>query len=627
MGDKLSYSTLEKILWRYCHETREDIGKPSDYHKISVSRFDADYLLAPAMTDEQQVNLLYKKELTDPNIRSEIDGGRVITRNKATLARYRNGQEPLSQEIIGCFKRNKDDLVDCFDDVFYDHIIAGLSDADQDRLINEIVAIIQSESENGTMLARRKVHFLNLAKRETASLFLAEVYVYSVIRYIGGFDEFDGSEFEGIKHLIYNPITDARPTTRGIYNAPYDANDDWIELSDELAQLRRGFQRGNYMQSITGERGVGKTELAYRFACDAALDKRKTVIWLDACDETSLYLSMRHFLLEKNIKPDALNKNTTFDKVVWRRFIQWTINADNWLIVLDDYNESDKTIGRLLEELPKPSEKRWILSTSGVITPPKNGLLLRERAEDSQILSYLQRRYGGEYQITPFNAEDILLFGGVSFALELSSGYAKQTKDFEQDRIASLFMKQAEKHHESPTYVEYDSEGNPIENFIDHVSYVLNPRDINASFTNMLSEDIIRMAFDLAWSCLDEHEKYIMHLLARMPNGEIDAYMLEEVFYGDAGYDFFISTFPKDVWRFVLNSELFVETIGQIASMGICKISFYDQQDSRWQNHFKGLRKLRMYQMVRDYINEQPDLTKSQQIAFTSIVQKMTDLQ
>ena len=110
-------------------------------------------------------------------------------------------------------------------------------------------------------------------------------------------------------------------------------------------------------------------------------------------------------------------------------------------------------------------------------------------------------------------------------------------------------------------------------------------------------------------------------------SGIPDAYMLEEVFYGDAGYDFFISTLPKDVWRFVLNSELFVETIGQIASMGICKISFYDQRDSRWQNHFKGLRKLRMYQMVRDHINEQPDLTKSQQIAFTSIVQKMTDLQ
>ena len=276
--------------------------------------------------------------------------------------------------------------------------------------------------------------------------------------------------------------------------------------------------------------------------------------------------------------------------------------------------------------MPNPSKPRWILSIAGV-TPPKRGLLLQERTDEKQIFAYLQRRYGDEYLITPFNAEGILLFGGVSFALELSSGYAKQTKDFEHDRIASLFMKQAEKHHESSTYMEYDSEGNPIENFIDHVSYVLNPRDINASFTNMPSEDIIRIAFDLAWKCLDWHEKYVMHLIAQMPNGEIDAYMLEEVFYGDVEYDFFISTFPIDVWRFVLNSDLFVETIGQIASMGICKISFYDQQDARWQNHFKGLRKLRMHQMIRELINEQSDLTKTQQIAFTAIVQKMTELQ
>lgn len=117
-----------------------------------------------------------------------------------------------------------------------------------------------------------------------------------------------------------------------------------------------------------------------------------------------------------------------------------------------------------------------------------------------------------------------------------------------------------------------------------------------------------------------------MHLLARMPNGEINAYMLEEVFYGDVEYDFFISRFPTDVWKLMTNTELFADTMRWIGDIGICKISFYDQRDTRWQNHFRGLRKLHMHQMVREFINEQHDLTAPQQTAITEIAQKITAL-
>lgn len=625
MTEKLNYPTLERILKKYCHETRDDIGKAGDYHKISDSRFDTDFLLAPAMTEEQQVGLLYNMEKTDPDIRSEIDGGRVITLHKSTLARYRNGQQTLSPAILGCFSKDKDDLVERFEDVFFEHIIAGLSEPDQDRLINEIVEIIDAELKGGSLLELRQQYLLDLAKRETASLFLAEVYVYAIRRYADGFDEFDNSEFMGIKHSIYRPAVNACPVDSGVYNAPFELFSETTVFSEELKQLRVGFQKGRYAQVICGEPGIGKTELAYRFSCDIALDRRKTVIWIDAGSIAEVYFSLRHFLLEMNLATDALNKNTYSDASVVNRFRRWLEGNAHWLVIIDNLDESDPEVAAFRRKLPAPSKNRWYLITQSA-DGDGNDCLKLERRSDKQALDYLQYRFGNKYQISFFNAEEMLLFSGLPLALELSAGYAGVTGDYERDDIGSIYLRKASVSNKAViTHEEYDTAGNPEENFLDHVGYSVCARDINDELDRMSGTELVRMAFDAVWDLLEEQEQFLLRLIARMPGGEIDAYLLEDTFYGNEYYDFFISRFPADVWKLAISKDHFAETIRDLANAGICRISFYRKDDLRQQNHFGGLRKIRLHETIRSCINEQEGYPVSQQRALEEILTRIAD--
>lgn len=625
MTEKLNYPTLERILRKYCHETRDDIGKAGDYHQISDSRFDADFLLAPAMTEEQQVGLLYNTEKTDPNIRSEIDGGRVITLHKSTLARYRNGKQALSPAILGCFAKDKDDLVERFEDVFFEHIIAGLSEPDQDRLINEIVEIIDTELKGGSLLELRQQYFLDLAKRETASLFLAEVYVYAIRRYADSFDEFDDSEFIGIKHSIYRPAVNACPVTSGVYNAPFELLSETTVFSEELKRLHGGFQKGRYTQVICGEPGIGKTELAYRFSCGIALDRRKTAIWIDAGSFTEVCFSMRHFLLEKNLAPDALNKNTCTDDSVARQFRKWLEDNTNWLIILDNLNGSDEELAAFYRKLPAPSKNRWFLITQRD-NCNCNDCLKLERRSDKQVLNYLQYRFGDKYQISLFNADDMLLFGGLPLALELSAGYACVTGDYERDDIGTIYSRRASNSNKTEiVHEEYDSDETPVENFLDHVGYAVYARDINDEFSRMSGIELVHIAFDAVWNLLDEAEQFLLSLIARMPGGEIDAYLLEDIFYGNEYYNFFISRFPADAWQLAVQKDIFAESIRDLADTGICRISFYSKDDLRQQNHFGGLRKIRLHEIICSCINKQESYPVSRQRALEEVLTRIAD--
>lgn len=113
---------------------------------------------------------------------------------------------------------------------------------------------------------------------------------------------------------------------------PFAANNNFVGRSEQLWRLRSVFVENKRttptIQSIRGLGGIGKTQLALKYAYEY-LNEYDTVCWIECKTEDSLTKACCGFLL------------ATGDSVTEiPRFTHWFQTRSNWLLIFDDINES-----------------------------------------------------------------------------------------------------------------------------------------------------------------------------------------------------------------------------------------------------------------------------------------------
>lgn len=125
-----------------------------------------------------------------------------------------------------------------------------------------------------------------------------------------------------------------------IKHLPLSENEDFCGREDILAEIDEGFQvrYERNVQMLYGMGGVGKTEIALKYAYDH-FDDYSTVVWLDATSIQKLEEDVRHFLSQYSSKGVEGLSDTESTAIAFCRFINQRVNA---LVILDNADYIDK---------------------------------------------------------------------------------------------------------------------------------------------------------------------------------------------------------------------------------------------------------------------------------------------
>jgi hypothetical protein len=134
---------------------------------------------------------------------------------------------------------------------------------------------------------------------------------------------------------IHNYESDDKPTNKRydkVVFLPFSANSNFVGRSQQLWRLRRVFVENKAttptIQTIHGLGGIGKTQLALKYAYEH-LDEYDTICWVECKTQDSITKACCEFLL-------VIGESATEIP----RFAHWFQNHSNWLLILDDINES-----------------------------------------------------------------------------------------------------------------------------------------------------------------------------------------------------------------------------------------------------------------------------------------------
>lgn len=127
---------------------------------------------------------------------------------------------------------------------------------------------------------------------------------------------------------------------------------------EALNALRQNFADGNHIVAICGEEGIGKTDLLCDMHAEVALDIRKTVVWIDAADEETIFKSLRQFLLEKNLNKNATSTDLVADSIVKDEFLTWADINNDWLMVFDNIGTANNEEQIYSQYMPQGGRRR-----------------------------------------------------------------------------------------------------------------------------------------------------------------------------------------------------------------------------------------------------------------------------
>jgi tetratricopeptide (TPR) repeat protein len=117
---------------------------------------------------------------------------------------------------------------------------------------------------------------------------------------------------------------------REIFHIPYQKNKYFTDRDEIISQIRKNFEAGESMQSLTGIGGIGKTQTAVRYA-HKFRDQYRAVLWARAQSRETLVSDFADaavllHLLEKN-EPDQM--------LAFNAFREWLGRTNSWLLILD----------------------------------------------------------------------------------------------------------------------------------------------------------------------------------------------------------------------------------------------------------------------------------------------------
>ena len=154
-------------------------------------------------------------------------------------------------------------------------------------------------------------------------------------------------------------------------NLPFWRDDYFVGRASQLEHILSTFREGKNIvitQTITGLGGVGKTQLAFKYAYEYAC-QYDAVCWINAASDITAMKSIQDFLISVKV-PEAQAESG----IRLRAFHEWVENKSNWLLVLDNVDDFEE----IKPYLPKNKE---VLGNILITTRLQHGFALIRNGE------------------------------------------------------------------------------------------------------------------------------------------------------------------------------------------------------------------------------------------------------
>ena len=514
--------------------------------------------------------------------------------DETQLSKYRSGKRQVHSEIVERYKTP--DVRERVEPFFRENITPNVPIERRYDLIQTLLNLIE---EDKRISDRQKHIFRESALNDSLNNFLVEVFIYAMKSSAPKI-----SRDEQSTQAIYGN------GNYRVYNCPYDPSSVFMER-DELDYIRQNYAKGNRLVAICGEEGIGKTELALRYACEAALDLRRAVIWIDAEDEGSILRSIRQFLLEKNLNKNATRAKLVADSVVIEEFLAWAGTNNDWLIVFDNVGAEMSSNQACLQYFPRLNNGDILLTISGEAPAEAIKIVLKPQEDNSASYDYLRSRYENRHLVSVFSASPPLTFRNIPFVLEIMSGYALATGDFELDVVTD-------------SRIGFIDLGSNKDIELGMIVPIRSYSYLERRLSELSCEELIQKAVRVAWNCIDARYKFLLQLAAWMPSSEIRVEMLEEMFFSGTDYDYYRKVIPLAIGEYMTHADKFTDILRQLIALGVCKAAYYAKEDPRWNAHFSGLKKIRLHHLVCKYVKEQKGYDGISEAVILEMIEKIS---
>lgn len=342
----------------------------------------------------------------------------------AAASRYKSGARVIPERIVALFHAPEAHsmIIEYFQDYIVDYIERGRCD----QLIGDYTSIVKQDT---TIDESFKNKLLAEAKRETLPEFLADLLIYSV--------SVDPNE----KDKIY-PVDN--------YNLP--AKNDWFTgRLAELKVIKDNFADGCRIQILYGMGGMGKSQIALRFAYDH-YRSYSLIHWVNAHTAESVIDCYRDLLKSKGL----LLENDSKSEVA-HKYMSFMESHSDWLIVYDgcDYFKDEEFSQFVKEYLPKnPATGNILITTRNNRPIGKAKRIEVVTLAENEAADFLMQRTERD------NTEDAgklaIRLGCFPLALELAGAYIRATPGMDFASYLSLLNNNLEVLDEKTELTDYD---------------------------------------------------------------------------------------------------------------------------------------------------------------------------
>ena len=264
---------------------------------------------------------------------ADEDGEVIRDFAPSAASRYRTGARAIPEDVVALFRKPKarDTVVDYLDDLIVPYVDRGR----KQQLIKEFRSIVEQDT---TIDQEFKDALFAENAPEQLAAFLADLLIYAV-----GIDPTERDK----EYPVEN------------YNLPI-SNDWFTGREKELTEIESNFAEGCRVQILYGMGGMGKSQIARKFAYDH-YRSYSLIHWINANSIDSIVECYRVFLAEKKIAP----ADQTADAII-RSYTNYMDSHSDWLLIFDncDYY-TDREYADFTEKLlPKNQAVGNILITT-----------------------------------------------------------------------------------------------------------------------------------------------------------------------------------------------------------------------------------------------------------------------
>lgn len=343
--------------------------------------------ITPKITKLALANILLLSPLIDFQMDDREFQDSPDSVDDATASRARTGKRALPPRILEPY--SKPDALRHIKNCFAANIVPRIQKGARKPLLREVLSLIQGDRG---LAPETGAYFEQLSKKETLGNFLAEVYLCAVSQKV--------------------PV-------RRVSNLP-PQNSFFLGREAQLEIIGERFQEGISVQGLYGMGGVGKTQLALRYAHDRLLDY-ETIWWISAETKADLQNSIAALLVAQKVLPEAGGADG-----ICQAFQDYCSTHSRWLLIYDnaEYEDSEH-YNTLKAYFPQDLSRGNVLLTTRCKNAFENAIQHEVAVFDSEEASlFLQLRSKCS---GPGSAQLARRLGYLPLALEYAAAYIRET--------------------------------------------------------------------------------------------------------------------------------------------------------------------------------------------------------